>query len=255
MGERREGQRRHELRRGGGHGHVHHRAALGQQAHQRDGLVGGDAAGHADHHAPAGERAAILGHRSTAGLPTLSWSPCRPLGSPRTRSGCRAASGPARWRRSPARRAATARGCIRRSRSRSPGSRRGSARPARRAGRSAGRSPGRCSRAPSRSAWRGSCSRRWRAAAGAARSAAACWRSRPAPRARGRAPARWRRRCRRPSALSRSKLVLVPRSMTIAGPPNSVRAARALQSRSAPASAGRSISIAQRAGQRRGVDR
>src|SRR5437762_5609407 len=46
-----------------------------------------------------------------------------------------------------------------------------------------------------------------------------------------------------PSALTRSKLVLVPRSMTMAGPPNSFLAARALASRSAPASEGRSISI------------
>ena len=53
-------------RRGGRrHGHVDHGAALLEQTHQRDRLVGGDAAGDADDDASAGERSRALGHRST----------------------------------------------------------------------------------------------------------------------------------------------------------------------------------------------
>jgi hypothetical protein len=46
-----------------------------------------------------------------------------------------------------------------------------------------------------------------------------------------------------PDASMTSKFVLVPRSTTIAGPPNSLRAASAFARRSAPASDGRSMAI------------
>ena len=116
----------------GGHGHVDHRAALGEHAHQGDGLVGGDAAGDADHDAAARQAAPVaLAHRSALarrGALTVAHAPAR-------RTGCRAASGPAPRRRCRAPRAATAGGCSRRWRPRSPGCRPASARPARRAGR------------------------------------------------------------------------------------------------------------------------
>ena len=65
VGEAGEGERADEAGGRRGHGHVDHRAALLEQAHQRHGLVGGDAAGDADHDAAAGERPRPLAHRST----------------------------------------------------------------------------------------------------------------------------------------------------------------------------------------------
>ena len=75
------------------------------------------------------------------------------------------------------------------------------------------------------------------------RRARAARRGRRAPRARSRCRGRSRRRRTRPAAETASKVVAVPKSTTMHGPPTRAMAATALTMRSAPTSRGLSIRI------------
>ena len=237
--QRRERQRRHEAGRRRGEQDLHVGALGPEQPEQLGGLVRGDRAGDPEADEPASRAGRVTPGPASSGSPPLTsaWRMARPL---RVRSGsidvdALERPGPRRGRQPAGQDRPDVAGLDaarvgelgadpgEQARRRAPGSR--------------GRCPDCMAATVSRPIAR----------SGARSSIRAASRSAPrAPRARARGPARSPRRRTRRRAATQSKVVAVPKSTTTAGVPYSRAAARALTSRSAPTSAGRSTRIGER---------